>query len=221
MKFCNNLVAIIDSGLGGVSVLRQLISKFGYGNYLYFADNLYMPYGNRSNSFIKKRIDKIINLLKTKFKANTIIIACNTASSCVNKNEYENVFIMEFDNTKTYLATNLTKNNLSNYKVFASDVLAKQIEMNIYNTNKLEKCVKNCIKEHHLNNHKEIVLGCTHYELVANYFKKLAPNTKFVCNSEFLVEKIKISPTNELNVVLHMSKYSEKFYRMFKHTISF
>ena len=46
MFFKPKVIAIIDSGIGGVSVLKQLTNKHGGGNFIYFADNLYMPYGN-------------------------------------------------------------------------------------------------------------------------------------------------------------------------------
>ena len=54
MHFLSNSIAIIDSGIGGISVLKALINKFGTGNYIYYADNLYMPYGNKSKTVIKK-----------------------------------------------------------------------------------------------------------------------------------------------------------------------
>ena len=62
----NPTIAIIDSGIGGISILRQLIKRYKAGNYLYFADNLFMPYGNKTKVWLNKRIDSIIKELQNK-----------------------------------------------------------------------------------------------------------------------------------------------------------
>ena len=96
MSNCQNpTIAIIDSGIGGVSVLKQLIEKFKAGNYIYFADNLYMPYGNKSKTWLKKRIEFLLNSLKTKYGIKHFIIACNTASTTINGLYCENVKCMQ------------------------------------------------------------------------------------------------------------------------------
>ena len=79
-------IAILDSGIGGISILKQLIKKYKAGNYIYFADNQFMPYGNKDKVFVKDRVNEIIEFLKTRYKANKIIIACNTASTCLYGN---------------------------------------------------------------------------------------------------------------------------------------
>ena len=221
MDLKNNSVAVVDSGIGGISVLMQLIKKFGGGNYIYFADNLYMPYGNKSKTFIAKRMENIIGLLQTKYNVEKVVIACNTASTCIDVSKYNNIHTMNFNKNLTFLATSLTKKNLVGYKVLGDKTLAKQIEKYIFNEKKLKQCVKRHIKQHNLWKYTEMVLGCTHYELVAKYFKQYSPKTTFVSNSEAAIANINIPQTTELNIVLLMSKPSEKFYNKFKHTISF
>lgn len=200
-------IAIIDSGIGGVSVIRQLIAKFKAGNYIYFADNLYMPYGNKSKSFIRKRIDKIINVLKNKYNVNYIVIACNTASTCVDQNEYKNVRTMQFNKNHTFFATERTKLNMPTLKVIADKTLAKEIEKNIFNKTKLFETVKKCVTKYQLENQNELVLGCTHYELVKELFENLCPNTKFINNSLYILNNIKFEFSNkDLNIVVLTSK---------------
>ena len=68
MLNCQNpTIAIVDSGIGGVSILRQLIAKHNAGNFIYYADNLNMPYGNKKQKWIKHRMDTIIKELQTKY----------------------------------------------------------------------------------------------------------------------------------------------------------
>ena len=208
----NPTIAVIDSGIGGVSILRQLINKYERGNYIYFADNLYMPYGNKSKNWVKTRIDYIINLLQNKYKLDYIIIACNTASASIDINQYKNVKTMNFNTKKTYFATQLTKENLKNAKVIADKTLAKQIGHYIFNINKLESRIKHHIKLHKLNELKSYVLGCTRYELVDNIFKKYCPNSEITNNSSYVINDLTFNyDTNELNMAVIVTKNSENY----------
>ncbi len=212
MSNCQNpTIAIIDSGIGGVSVLRQLISKCNGGNYIYFADNLFMPYGNKTKSWLKNRLNNIIEFLNDKYKVDFIIVACNTASANINQSDYDNVKIMSFDNDLTYFATNLTKKTLRDRNIIASNTLAKQIEFNINNQTKLEHIVKRHINFHKLNKLNQFVLGCTHYELAEHIFKKFCPNSEIINNSSFLINKLDfLTPQKEFNLIMLTSKQDYK-----------
>ena len=210
MQNCKNqIIAVIDSGIGGVSVLKELIRKYGAGNYIYFADNLFMPYGNKNNAWLEKRVNYIINLLKNSYNVDYIIVACNTASSVINKAKYKNVYTMVFQENKTYFATELTKKNLLNYNVISSKTLAKNIEKYIFNEKDMNRIIKNTINKYKLNSLDELILGCTHYELATPLFEKFCSNTTIINNSSFLLEEIKFNIyTNELNVAILLSRKS-------------
>lgn len=207
----NSITAVIDSGIGGVAILKELIKRYHSGNYIYYADNLFMPYGNKNGLWLRKRLNYIIELLKNHYHATKIIIACNTASTCLNDLHDDNVIKMNFDISKKYFATKLTKKNLKGFHVIADSSLAKQIEVNIFNDKKLDKIVKNHIKIHKLYEHQEIVLACTHYELVSDKFEKYCPTTKIIKNSSMVIESIKIESNNELNIYVLLSKKNNKF----------
>ncbi len=206
-------IAIIDSGIGGISILRSLINKYGVGNFIYYADNLYMPYGTRSKSFVKNRIDYLIRLLRDTYKANIIIIACNTASSAIDNFKYDNVYTMHFDNKYTYLATSLTKKNKPSLKVIPDKTLAKMIEKNIFNKPVLKRIIRDHVKKYKLDSYKNLVLGCTHYELVADLFKENCPDTNFILNSNATLEQLSFDPKEEqLTIKILMSRYSQSYY---------
>ena len=76
-------IGVIDSGIGGLSLLKSLVSKYPNENYIYLADNLNMPYGNKSKKWIVSRICELINYLYDNFNVKLVILACNTASSCL------------------------------------------------------------------------------------------------------------------------------------------
>jgi glutamate racemase len=73
-------VGIFDSGLGGLTVLAALRARLPGEDFIYFADTHFLPYGNRSESFIQARSKQIaVALAKRRVKA--IVVACNTATA--------------------------------------------------------------------------------------------------------------------------------------------
>ena len=80
MKNCfSNFVGVIDSGVGGLTVLRQLQRDFPDCNYVYLADSAYCPYGVKQPHEIQRRVETLINALQDNGVI-AAVIACNTAS---------------------------------------------------------------------------------------------------------------------------------------------
>lgn len=73
-------IGIFDSGLGGLSVAREIRAVLPHENIIYFADSAHCPYGARDNNFIQERIISICDFLAQQ-KVKLIVVACNTASS--------------------------------------------------------------------------------------------------------------------------------------------
>ncbi len=75
-----NPVAVFDSGVGGLSVLREIRNLLPHEDLLYVADSAHVPYGEKSTSFIETRA-----ILITEFfirqQAKAVVVACNTATS--------------------------------------------------------------------------------------------------------------------------------------------
>jgi len=57
----NNPIGLFDSGVGGLSVLREINKQLPYENTLYFADHMHIPYSTKSEELIKKYVFEIIN----------------------------------------------------------------------------------------------------------------------------------------------------------------
>lgn len=75
-----NQILVVDSGLGGLNVLRLLQKSMPHRNFIYFADEAYCPYGEKSAECVKTRVVKIADVFK--HVACAIVVACNTASIC-------------------------------------------------------------------------------------------------------------------------------------------
>ncbi|MBR1575265.1 MAG: glutamate racemase [Bacteroidales bacterium] len=73
-------IGIFDSGIGGLSVFREIRRLLPTERYIYFADNAFCPYGTRSPSFIQERAREITELLVRR-GAEIIVVACNTATA--------------------------------------------------------------------------------------------------------------------------------------------
>ncbi len=72
-------IGFIDSGVGGLSILAAVRAKVP-ASYIYVMDNFYLPYGEKSESFIQARLAQLSALLLEK-GVDLIVIACNTATT--------------------------------------------------------------------------------------------------------------------------------------------
>lgn len=84
MKDYKSPIAVFDSGMGGVSVLRQLYKLMPNENYLYFGDSINAPYGTKSTEEIRRLTSQNIEMLISR-GAKAVVIACNTATSAAAK----------------------------------------------------------------------------------------------------------------------------------------
>ena len=73
-------VGVFDSGVGGLTVAREIMRQLPNENIVYFGDTARVPYGSKSKDNIIRYSRQIINFLKTK-NVKAIVIACNTASA--------------------------------------------------------------------------------------------------------------------------------------------
>ena len=73
-------VGVFDSGVGGLTVAREIARQLPNENIVYFGDTARVPYGSKSQNTIIRFSEQIIRFLKTK-QVKAIVIACNTASA--------------------------------------------------------------------------------------------------------------------------------------------
>jgi len=72
-------IGVLDSGVGGLSVLREIRRTLPGENLLYVADSAHAPYGARDTAFIDARVSAIADFLVAR-GAKAIVVACNTAT---------------------------------------------------------------------------------------------------------------------------------------------
>lgn len=184
----NKPIGIFDSGIGGLTVLKEIINILPNEEYLYYADKDNMPYGIKPKENVKKYIEKAVEFLISK-NVKAVVIACNTATSiAINglRKEYsipiigiepaakpaienrgeKKVLIMATPTTiKEEKLYNLLKkfNAKEIVDLIAMPKLVEFAEKGEFNSNKVNNYLKDKLKEYNLNEYSEVVLGCTHF----------------------------------------------------------
>ena len=201
-------IGVFDSGVGGLTVLKNLIKKYPYHEYIYFGDTLNVPYGNKTLEELNLLADNCVSFLISK-KVDLIIIACGTVSSnCISylKKKYS-IPILDII---TPVATYLNKTNLKNIAVLAT---SNTINSHIFKTtpdfvpliesNNLSNIssIISSYLEPYKNKIDAILLGCTHYPIITSYL------------SNYLGASIPIiDMSNYLNIEYPPGKYSITIY---------
>jgi glutamate racemase len=74
---------VFDSGLGGLTVFREIVRVRPLAHYVYVADDAYFPYGQHTEDEIVARVVPLIGQLIAAHRPDLVVIACNTASTLV------------------------------------------------------------------------------------------------------------------------------------------
>ena len=184
------MIGVFDSGIGGVTVLKELIKILPNEDYIYYSDTINNPYGDKTSDEIINISDGIVNKL-INMGCKIIVIACNTASAISKdylRSKY-NVPIIAIEpaykavpnNEKTLvMATNATINS-DKFKILFNTYdnhntillscsgLADLIEEG--NKDKIITYLENKIGKY--KGVKNVVLGCTHYPLIKEEITKV------------------------------------------------
>lgn len=194
----NSPIGVFDSGVGGISVLKELVSLMPNENFIYFGDSKNAPYGTKSFDEIEKLTVENAKYLKNK-GCKAIVIACNTATSAGGKAvremldipvigiepalkpaalmcEHPKVAVMATPLTlKLEKFANLMEkfdDNAVIYTVECPEIVGF-VEKGILQGAEIENCIRKYfepLKDIKLDG---IVLGCTHYPFVKNVIKKV------------------------------------------------
>lgn len=74
-------IGVFDSGIGGLSVLRELRARQPQERFVYWADSGHAPYGERGDAFVRERSCAVVDALRADHGVKAVVIACNTATA--------------------------------------------------------------------------------------------------------------------------------------------
>lgn len=189
----NDPIGILDSGIGGVTVLKEIIKILPYENYIYYSDSLHNPYGEKTKDEVIQYVDSIVQFFLSK-QCKAIVMACNTATALSiqkMRDTYQDIIIIgiepaykmihDFSNHKKALvmatpATIHSEKFLHMYHMYDNkdtillpcDKLAYLIENE--DDVEIQKYLWNILPKENI---EAVVLGCTHYPLVKKEIQKI------------------------------------------------
>ena len=200
MNKTDSYIAVFDSGLGGISVLRELVRQLPHEHFLYFGDSRNAPYGTRTTEAVRElTLQQIANLMPRGLKA--VVVACNTATSAAIvplRQRYPDQIIVGIEPALKLaaerfpggrilvMATNVTLREEKFEQLLAHygqscDItrlpcpeLVEFVERGVVEGPELEQYLTRILAGPLTRKVDAIVLGCTHFPLVRGAINKVA-----------------------------------------------
>ena len=207
-------IGIFDSGIGGATVLKEILKILPNEDYIYYSDSKNNPYGDKSQEEILKICENIVNYLLNN-NCKIIVIACNTASARAVeylRNKYKkNIFVAiepaykmvydyAYDKPTLVMATkgtiesekfNLLYNKYNNHQTILMPCVGLADIIEEGNQGKIWKYLEENLSEYK-GRIANVVIGCTHYQLIENEIKKVLGDVTCFNGSKNLANYLKI-----------------------------
>lgn len=74
-------ILVFDSGVGGLSIMREIQKQLPFVPMIYASDNAFFPYGTKGETELIARVDAVFHTLTATYPVDIIVVACNTAST--------------------------------------------------------------------------------------------------------------------------------------------
>ena len=209
-------VGVFDSGIGGLSVVKSLLSHKLFKEIVYFGDTARVPYGIKDKNTIIRYAIEAVEFFKN-FELDLIIVACNTVSAYALAEMRENsscpvIGVVEAgvlattnalkDKNSTILITGtkatinskayelgLNALGYNNLSAKATGLFVPLVEDEIYDGEIIQATFKHYF--HDIKSPDAVILGCTHFPLISdalqNYFGK---NTILIHSGDAIVEQL-------------------------------
>lgn len=118
-------IGVFDSGLGGISVLKELVALMPEERYLYFGDSANAPYGKRTTQQVRQlTLDAAARMMQRGLKA--LVVACNTATSaaiCQLRETYPELVVVGIEPAVKLAAEQFPKGHIG---VMATEVTLRE-----------------------------------------------------------------------------------------------
>lgn len=232
----NQPIGVLDSGVGGLSILLEMKKLLPNENFIFVADQAYMPYGEKTKQQLEERAEKILSFFQNR-EVKVVVMACNTAT-VYTIDEMRQRFPMPIIGTVPVIKTlaNISKTRVA--AVFSTPATAKSQyladliqkfapDMNILRVggSNLEQLIEqgdlhsaaiNEVLQKELpplleQNVDTIALGCTHYPFLRDQIKKIVGPGVAVVDSGGAVAR-RLKQVLENNDLLASNHIKDEFY---------
>jgi len=198
-------IAVFDSGLGGISVLKRICQRLPEEKYLYYGDSANAPYGEKSLEWIISRCDEIASAFTARgIKA--LVVACNTATSVAAdhlREKYPEMPVIGLEpalkpaaespdeKSVVVMATPVTLSGekfsrlLDRFKekkdiiLMPAPRLVDFVEKGVFGGDEIEDYLKKLIEPYREKKIGSVVLGCTHFPFLKDSIMKVFGKVEF------------------------------------------
>ncbi len=207
---------VFDSGIGGLSVVKSLIKEGLFEEIIYYGDTARVPYGTKDKNTIIRYALEALEFFKN-FDIDILITACNTVSAYAieelkNQASFEVVGVIEpgvvalknrvKDKNSNILITGtnatiksgkykklLQNQGYKNLQEKATGLFVPMVEEDIYNGKVVDAIMHHYFKD--IQKPDVLIMGCTHFPLIENEYRKFFKNTILIHSGEAIAEYLK------------------------------
>lgn len=207
-------IGVMDSGVGGLSVLREIRRQLPAESLLYVADSAHLPYGDKTPAFVRQRVNAIAEA-QIAMGAKALVVACNTATAAAVDSLRERFAVpvigMEPGVKPAVLGSKrgvvgilategMVRSNRMRELVqrFAHDVelviqpcpgLVEQVERHALHTPETARLLQNYLAPILERQADTLVLGCTHYPFLQPLIEQLVGPSVTVINTSSAIAR--------------------------------
>lgn len=208
-------IGVMDSGIGGLTVLKQLLNIRPQEKYLYFGDTKNLPYGEKSKEELIKIVKEIFDFFETQ-NVKAVVLACNTSSATAYEELKDNYSFKIYPLIQVVSKCVTLDKNLKRIGIMATQatVDSKKYTQELKKGNpdievfeqacpmwvpiiekKLTDYDKNTTITQYLDkvlefNPQKIILGCTHYPYLLDKLSKYADENLFINPAKIFAQYI-------------------------------
>ncbi len=211
------MIGVLDSGIGGLTVLKELSVLLPNESFIYFADSKNAPYGPKNQEDVIVLTDKIVQFFISK-NCKLIVIACNTATAAavnVLRQRYQipivglepaikpaclgsktgNVGVLATEGTfrgNHFKTTSQKYSEYINLHLQVAKGLVQLAEDGKFEGEDVHNLISKYVDPLKEKNIDYLVLGCTHYPLFIRELQKIAgKNIKIIDSAEAIARRVK------------------------------
>ncbi|GIP21188.1 glutamate racemase [Paenibacillus sp. J22TS3] len=215
--FVQQAIAILDSGVGGLTVVREVMRQLPREKVIYFGDTARTPYGPRTPEEVRLFTEQIVDYL-IQFKPKMIVIACNTATAAALDyiKAKMNIPVIGVIRPGARAAISATKTGhigvigtagtihsgaypaalreLSPFVHVVSEAcptLVPLVERGVFDTLETQEVVRDALKGIKQNPMDCLILGCTHYPFLKKAIQlEMGPKVKLISSADETAREI-------------------------------
>ncbi len=217
MRKAQNSIGIFDSGLGGLTILKELRKAMPHENIIYFGDSAHVPYGSKSKETVSQFSLDIAKFLESK-KVKLILVACNTASAlaldtlkkhisipilgvitpgakAATQAKNKHIFVIGTRATVksgAYAKEIKKLNKQVKVKQIACPLFVPLIEEGLAYDKITKLAIEKYLKEIKKAGPSTLILGCTHYPVIKENIAKFLPKVILVDSAKEITKEAKL-----------------------------